>query len=404
MAVSRPAAATAGIVPAPVDLAEARRRIADLAHLNAFISLSEEDGQRPIVAVKDLIDVAGMITTGGGTILPRVPARSDAPVIKRVRAHGGTIIGKTNLHEWAYGSTSINPQYGPVRNPINPHLMAGGSSGGSAVAAACGMCDWAIGTDTAGSLRIPASLCGIVSIKPTYGHVPTQGVIPLSPSLDTVGPMASDVSTAAFALAIMAGRTPKQAAPVPPLLTTLRIGRAPDSWVVSLDDPTAAAWEAVAASFPEVAIPDRVEASAMCTTISMYEASQFHRQWVHEHPERYGDEDVRKRLLAGLEIPRAQYDQATRAKPSLAAEFDQALSDWDALLVPATAMVAQPITGPDVREPMTRFTRPFAVTGQPVVTLPAPTSGPPVGIQVVGRTNDDARAVQAALALEADWR
>jgi aspartyl-tRNA(Asn)/glutamyl-tRNA(Gln) amidotransferase subunit A len=404
MAAPRPTAAHSALAPAPADLAEARGRIVELAHLNAFISLSEEQGEGPIVAVKDLIDVAGMVTTGGGRILPEEPAGADAEVIARIRAHGGVIVGKTNLHEWAYGSTSINPHFGPVRNPVDPDLIAGGSSGGSAVAVACGMCGWAIGSDTAGSLRIPASLCGVVSIKPTYGSVPTEGVIPLSRSLDTVGPIAADVAAAATALAIMTGGRADLAASEPHDPRSLRIGRAPESWVVSLDQPTAAAWRAVAAPFPEVSIPDRMRASEVCTTISMYEASRFHRRWVLEHPERYGDEDVRDRLLAGLEIPREEYDRAIAERSTLAAAFDEAISAWDAILAPATAMVAQPIDGSDVREPMTRFTRPFATTGQPVVTIPAPTTGLPVGIQVVARRNDDARAVQAALALEAEWQ
>jgi Asp-tRNA(Asn)/Glu-tRNA(Gln) amidotransferase A subunit family amidase len=403
MTSSRPDAATA-LAPRPGGLAQARRRIAELAHLNAFISVSDEEGEGPIVAVKDLIDVAGMVTTGGGTILPESPVSTDAPVIERVRAYGGVIVGKTNLHEWAYGSSSINPHYGPVRNPIDPDLIAGGSSGGSAVAVACGMCDWAIGTDTAGSLRIPAALCGIVSIKPTYGRVPAEGVIPLSRSLDTVGPMAGDTAGAARALAVMTGDPADAARLTPAPLSSLRIGRVPDSWIVALDDPTAAAWDAVAAAFPEVSIPDRIDASSICTAISMYEASQFHRGWLREHAERYGDEGVRARLEAGLEIPRAEYERAMAAKLALAEATDAALGAWDAILAPATAMVAQPIDGPDAREPMTRFTRPFAATGQPVVTIPAPTSGLPVGIQVVGRRNNDAGAVQAALALEANWR
>jgi aspartyl-tRNA(Asn)/glutamyl-tRNA(Gln) amidotransferase subunit A len=404
MAVSRPDATHRALAPAPRSLAEARQRIAELAHLNAFICVSEEEGEGPIVAVKDLIDVAGMPTTGGGRILPDLPAATDAPVIQQLRRHGCVMVGKTNLHEWAYGSTSINPHFGPVRNPWDPDLIAGGSSGGSAVAVACGMCDWAIGTDTAGSLRIPASLCGIVSIKPTYGAIPTSGVIPLSGSLDTLGPMAGDVRTAAVALAMMTGGDPERAASDPVPLSSLRIGRAADSWVVPGDEATAAVWDAVAGALAEVALPDRDETSAVCTTISMYEAGQFHRRWLEEDPSRYGDEAIRDRLLAGLEIPRREYELALARRRSLAAKHDRAMLGWDAILAPATAIVAQPIDGPDVREPMTRFTRPFAATGHPVVTIPAPTSGLPVGIQVVGATNNDARAVRAALALEAEWR
>jgi aspartyl-tRNA(Asn)/glutamyl-tRNA(Gln) amidotransferase subunit A len=386
----------------PITASEARSRIAALSHLNAFISVSEEDGQGPAVAVKDLVDVAGMVTTGGGRLLPERPAAHDAPVVRRIRRCGCVVVGKTNLHEWAYGSTSVNPHYGPVRHPVDPARIAGGSSGGSAVAVACGMCEWAIGTDTAGSLRIPASLCGVVSIKPTYGTISTAGVIPLSRSLDTVGPMARDVSTAAAALAIMTLRPPPIVSA--PDLRTLRVGRAPTGWVEGLDAETAFAWEAVASGFPEIDIPDRLRASGVCTTISMYEASRFHRRWLESSPERYGDEDVRSRLELGLGISPDEYESAMREKGTLTRAMSAAMKDWDALLAPATAMVAPAIDGPDVREPMTRFTRPFAATGQPVVTIPAPTPGLPVGIQVVGKPHGDQAAIAVAAALEAQWR
>jgi aspartyl-tRNA(Asn)/glutamyl-tRNA(Gln) amidotransferase subunit A len=391
------------IAGSTVTASEARSRIAALSHLNAFISVSDEDGQGPAVAVKDLVDVAGMVTTGGGAFLPDRPAARDAAVIRRIRRRGCVVIGKTNLHEWAYGSTSVNPHYGPVRNPADPERIAGGSSGGSAVAVACGMCEWAIGTDTAGSLRIPASLCGVVSIKPTYGTISTAGVIPLSRSLDTVGPMARNVHTAAVALAIMTLRPPLAACP-PYDARRLKVARTPIGWVEDLDAETASAWESVAAGLPEISIPDRLHASRICTTISMYEASQFHRRWLESSPGRYGDDDVRTRLELGLRISQDEYETAMREKATLTRAMSVAMEDWDALLAPATAMVAQPIDGADVREPMTRFTRPFAATGQPVVTIPAPTSGLPVGIQVVGKPHGDQAAIAAAAALEAQWR
>src|SRR5665213_1530661 len=168
-----------------MDLREGRQRILEHAELNAFISVSSEDGEGTVVAVKDLVDVAGMVTTGGGVILPREPASKDAPVITRLRREGCVVIGKANLHEFAYGVTSENPHYGAVRNPHDLNRVAGGSSGGSAVAVAAGMCDWAVGSDTGGSIRIPASFCGVVGFKPALGSIDTAGVIPLSRSLDT---------------------------------------------------------------------------------------------------------------------------------------------------------------------------------------------------------------------------
>src|SRR2546430_158597 len=180
-----------------MDLDQARARIRERSELNAFISVSDEQGGGDAVAVKDLVDVKGMVTTAGGVILPDEPASEDAPVIKRLRGAGCQIVGKATLHEFAYGVTSINPHYGTVRNPHDPSRVAGGSSGGSAVAVAAGMCDWAIGSDTGGSIRIPARLCGIVGFKPALRRIDTTAVVPLSPSPHTPGPIAPAVATAA---------------------------------------------------------------------------------------------------------------------------------------------------------------------------------------------------------------
>src|SRR2546427_3086002 len=190
-----------------MDLELARARIRERSELNAFISVSDQGGSGDAVAVKDLVDVKGMVTTAGGVILPDTPATDDAPVIRRLREAGCLIVGKANLHEFAYGVTSVNPHYGTVRNPHDPERVAGGSSGGSAVAVAAGVCDWAIGSDTGGSIRIPASLCGVGGFEPALGSIDTTGGIPLSRSLDTLGPIAPDVATAAAAYSMMSGET-----------------------------------------------------------------------------------------------------------------------------------------------------------------------------------------------------
>src|SRR5437868_10914537 len=156
-----------------MDIEAARRRSAERAELNAFISLTEETGDGPVVAVKDLVDVRGTVTTAGGVLLPNERAEVDAPLIGEIRRHGCVVVGKTNLHEWAFGITSNNPHHGAVRNPRDPERIPGGSSGGSAAAVVAGMCDWAVGSDTGGSIRIPAGLCGCVGIKPTFGMVST---------------------------------------------------------------------------------------------------------------------------------------------------------------------------------------------------------------------------------------
>jgi aspartyl-tRNA(Asn)/glutamyl-tRNA(Gln) amidotransferase subunit A len=378
-----------------MDLAGARRRIAERADLNAFISISAETGSGTVVAVKDLVDVAGMVTTAGGIILPNVPAADDAPVVKNIRAHGCVVVGKTNLHEFAYGVTSVNPHYGAVRNPHDPSRVAGGSSGGSAVAAATGMCDWAIGSDTGGSIRVPSSLCGVVGFKPALGSIDTAGVIPLSRSLDTLGPIAPDVATATAAYAMMSGES-HAAAPI----RAPRLG-VPAGWVAGLDEETARAWALVSAGVPEVAFADRDELFKVGLTILLVEASAYHRRWATESPEKYGA-DVISHIRRGLEVLAVDFETALRALPRLREEANTALRDIDALVLPATAIVAPLVSaGNEVREPLSRFTRPFNTTGQPVVTLPAPVAGLPVGIQVVGRTNAETLAVAAWL--EREW-
>ncbi len=379
-----------------MDLEEARRRIREHADLNAFISVSSETGIGTVVAVKDLVDVAGMVTTGGGIILPNVPAADDAPVVKSIRTHGCVVVGKANLHEFAYGVTSVNPHYGAVRNPHDPSRVAGGSSGGSAVAVAMKMCDWAIGSDTGGSVRIPASLCGVVGFKPALGSIDTTGVIPLSRSLDTLGPMAPDVSAAAAAYSMMSG----ELLAVEPVRAP-RLG-VPAGWITDLDEPTAQAWAAVSAGVPEVDFPDRKELFQVGLTILLVEAAAYHRRWAAEFPEKYGA-DVISHIRRGLEILAVDFEAALVAWPRLREEAQHAMAGIDALIVPATAMVAPLVSaGNEVREPLARFTRPFNTTGQPVVALPAPASGLPVGIQVVGRTNEVVIGVAATL--EKEWQ
>ena len=379
-----------------MELATARERIRERADLNAFISVSSEEGSGTVVAVKDLVDVAGMVTTAGAVILPRAPAAEDAPVVRRLRGEGCVIVGKTNLHEFAYGVTSVNPHYGAVRNPHDLDRVAGGSSGGSAVAVAAGMCDWAVGTDTGGSIRIPASFCGVVGFKPALGSIDTAGVIPLSRSLDTIGPLAPDVAGAARAYSMMSGEAlPYEPGREPRLAV-------PAGWVADLDEPTARAWRLVSDGLPEIDFVQREPLYSVSLTILLVEAAVYHRRWAAECPEKYGA-DVIGHIRRGLEILAVDFDEAMAAWPKLREDAMDALEGIDALILPATAIVAPLIgAGTKVREPITRYTRPFNATGQPVVTLPAPVQGLPVGIQVVGRTNSG--TIGAAAWLEQKWK
>jgi Asp-tRNA(Asn)/Glu-tRNA(Gln) amidotransferase A subunit family amidase len=383
--------------------AEARERIRECADLNAFISLTEEDGEGPVVAVKDLVDVRGTITTGGGVLLPASPARRDALVVRRLRGHGCVIVGKTNLHEWAFGVTSQNPHHGPVLNPRALDRIPGGSSGGSAVAVATGMCDWAIGSDTGGSIRIPASFCGVVGFKPTVGSVDMDGVLPLSRTLDTLGPLAPDVRTAAGALEMMSGMgglVPERPRP----LSELRVGRAA-GWADGLQRDVAAAYERATAGLPEVELPERRRMGAAGLTILLAEAASFHRDWLEVHPHRYGD-DVRRLLEQGLEVTVHEYAMALLEQSRIRVEAEAAMTGWDAVLVPTTRVLPPRVGEEYERGDLTGYTRPFNTTGQPVVTLPAPlpAGAVPIGISVVGHFGDEATLTEVALALEAAWR
>ncbi|HLH69500.1 MAG TPA: amidase [Candidatus Dormibacteraeota bacterium] len=381
--------------------AEARVRIRQRSGLNAFISLTDEDGQGPVVAVKDLVDVRGTVTTAGSRLLPAVPAEDDAPVIARMRQFGCVVIGKTNLHEWAFGLTSENPHYGPVRNPLDPSRVAGGSSGGSAAAVAAGLCDWALGTDTGGSIRVPAALCGVVGFKPTVGTVDTEGVVPLSRTLDTLGPLAPDVRGAARALEMMSELTGLVPERIPPR-ERLRIA-VPEGWDDDLRPEIELAWRAASEGLPRIPLPERGRLVDCGRTILFAEAAAFHRRRLERHAEGFGA-DVLALLRQAQQVSREEYRAALLEQSRLRLEVEAAMQDWDALLLPATRGPAPRIGAAHDRGLLSDTTRPFNTTGQPVIALPAPLpddAGLPVGVQVVGHFGEEGRLVQVALALEA---
>jgi aspartyl-tRNA(Asn)/glutamyl-tRNA(Gln) amidotransferase subunit A len=383
-----------------VNLEDARRKIEERRDLNAFISLTGESGDGPVVAVKDLVDVRGTVTTAGGVLLPDEPAEVDAPLIGEIRRHGCVVVGKANLHEYAFGITNNNPHHGPARNPYDPARIPGGSSGGSAVAVVAGMCDWAVGSDTGGSIRIPAGLCGCVGFKPTLGMISTEGVFPLSRSLDTIGSLAPDVRSAARAVEMMSGL----GGIFPWEVRDSYKLAIPRAWLDDLDEQTRAAWALVAAGLEEIDFPSFAELGKPGITILNAEAAQLHRERVEEHPDKFG-KDVLTNLKRGMEVLATDYLQALEDRERLSDEVADAMAGLDAILVPATPRVAPLIDESDeVRPLLTRFTRPFNVTGQPIVTLPAPVDGLPVGIQVIGQFGEDAKVAEIAAWLEGNWK
>ncbi len=388
-------------------LTAARSAISEVAHRHALIAVSTERFQPgrpagPIVAVKDLIDVRGLPTTGGSVSRAASPASRDAPVITHVRAAGGIVIGKANLYEWAFGVTGHNHHFGDTVNPRDRGRTTGGSSGGSAVAVATGMCDWAIGTDTGGSIRIPASLCGVVGFKPTRGLLSTDGVLPLSPSLDTVGPLARNVAVAASALGVLAGDPLALDHDLRPRLAV------PRGWVDErgLDAQTGAVWRQLASGLAEVDLPALEHMSAAAIAVLEWEALAVHEARLEREPESYGPE-VRARLERVIAARSAgaeeAYGKAIAEMSQLGEGVESALEGWDALILPASASVAPLLGEHGASEPLVRFMRPFNLSGHPVIVIPAPASGLPVGVQLVGRLGEEAWLASVALALERAW-
>lgn len=378
-----------------------RRKTLELAHYGGFISLADDpgSGSGPLVAVKDNIDVAGMVTTAGGRHLPASAVEVDAPVVQAIKAAGGHVVGKANMHEYAFGVTNDNPHYGFARNPWDRDRVAGGSSGGSAVVTALGLCDWAIGTDTGGSVRIPAGLCGVVGMKPTTGSLSIERIFPLAESLDVPGPMARDVRTAGQALEMLHGGgsfEPGQPHDWRPSIAV------PAGWEEGLDEGTDLVWHQATSGLPRIDFPALKELEDAFQPILFAEATSYHIDWLRERPELYGD-DVRKTLELGFKVSGAGYLWGLRQRQRLTDAVESALGSFDAVLVPNTAIVAPPIGEPHVREKLLRFTRPFSLSGHPVVTVPGPSAGLPVGIQVVGHYGEDAAVLKVAAALEARW-
>jgi aspartyl-tRNA(Asn)/glutamyl-tRNA(Gln) amidotransferase subunit A len=373
----------------------------------------------PIV-IKDLMDVAGAQMTGGAHIARSAWPTSDALVVRRLRERGASIVGMTNLHELAYGVTSANVHYGTVCNPIAPHCIAGGSSGGSAAAIAAGVVDAAVGTDTAGSIRIPAACCGVVGFKPTYDAVPRRGVLDLAPSLDHVGPLGRTVQDCA---ALFAAMTDERTLPLWGVseLNGLRVGRLGGFFDEPVEESVRTALdEACLALEVEGAVVQREQighiewAAALQFLTLCVEANEVHAARLRSHPELLG-EDVRVRLEIGYFLPGSWYIKAQRLRSVLDSSIDALFRRVDLLICPTMRMPA-PTVGTSTVEidgqvfPLhtaaTNFTMPFNLTGLPAISIPwgASTTGAPIGLQLVGRRGHDWDVLAAAERLEARAR
>ena len=362
------------------------------------------------ISIKDLIAVAGMPTTAGSRVLPATPAARDADVVRRLRGAGAIILGKTNLHEFAFGTTSEDSAFGPVRHPRDRSKMAGGSSGGSAAAVATGIGLGSVGTDTGGSIRIPAALCGLVGLKPAYGEVPVDAVVPLCPSFDHVGPIGLAVADVATMWAVMSDATVKGA----PAADAPRLGVPAEYFFDLLEADVRAAWDAAAtlltrqgSTLSRVSIPHAASTSDAYVPIVFRESYAWHREFLERCPERYTPA-VGERLAMGAKVSAEEYRHAMALREMLTTEVDAALEGVDALALPAMAVTAPPLgtaeiafdgTRVPVRSVMLRLTQLFDITGHPAITIPVPVpSGVfPVGLQLVGKRTADLLALAATI-------
>jgi aspartyl-tRNA(Asn)/glutamyl-tRNA(Gln) amidotransferase subunit A len=335
------------------------------------------------IGVKDLFDVAGSVTTAGAHsgFHPR-PAREDCAVVSRLRRAGAVILGKTGLHEWALGVSSNNVHTGPVRNPHDPSRIPGGSSGGSAAALAAGQCLGALGSDTGGSIRIPAALCGVVGLKPTYGLVSLQGVTPLSRSLDHGGPMANSVEDVFLMLAAMADFSPAPAG-------CARVFLPKNYFFDDVDPEVGRLVREAAGRIAKTEIVDVGDVKAVWdanTVILLSDAAAFHEQRLKEHPDWFGG-TLAERFAGGLNYRGVDYSRARDVQREWRAFLSRLLGDTSVLCVPSTPVPATEIgdrEGAPLARVMTRFTAPFNLAGVPILNVPVgKVRGLPVGMQIV---------------------
>lgn len=439
----------------PVELVEATlARIERLNPiLNAFITVTAEDARTAAAvaaaeiragqyrgplhgipfSLKDLYLTRGIRTTGGSRILSDYVPASDATVTRRLRDAGAILIGKTTLHEFAYGTTTINPHYGTTRNPWNLERITAGSSGGSAAAVAAGLGVISMGSETGWSIRRPAAFCGVAGLKPTYGLVSRQGMLPAAWSLDHAGPLTRSVHDAAIVLEAIAGPDPADpassrrtasglTASLDRGIDGLRIGLPRHHYAGQCEpaverafDDAVAVFQSLGAILVEVEVPRTRYAGLTSTIIMSAEVDAAHARWLRERPDDYGP-DVRARIESGLVVTAVDYLRGQRLRRWIAEELAEVLRSVDLLACPTTPQVATPIAGgiaalgdpgAVIADGPFNLLRLFALVGLPAISVPCGFSadGLPIGLSLAGSAYADATVLQAAYAYESatDW-
>ena len=366
------------------------------------------------ISIKDLLDMSGLPTSAASHVRREHVAARDAAAIVRLREAGAVFVGKTNLHEFALGTTNEESAYGPVHHPLDATRSPGGSSGGSAASVLAGMAYASIGTDTGGSIRIPSAACGLVGLKPRFREVPTRGVVPLSASLDHVGPLCATVADAAAIFHTIAEAPAVEAPPAPGPARGLRLGVPRRYFLDLLDDEVARAFDdtcarlaAAGVVLDDVTIPHASDIAAIYLYVALTEAAAFHARTLESRPDDYTP-TVRVRLEAGRYVLAEDYLRALRGRDVLRGEVSAALDGRDGLLLPTLAVPATPLGAATVRvsgvdEPVRnvtlRLTQLFNITGHAAITVPCGTTsaGLPIGAQLAGRSTPALLGVAATL-------
>jgi len=394
--------------------AESARAAADAAdaRAKAGISLGALDGA--IVTIKDLFNVAGEPTRAGSRIMADAPpADADAPVVRRLRAAGAVIVAKTNMSEFAFSGVGMNPHYGTPGNPADRSRVPGGSSSGAVVAAADHMCEIAIGTDTGGSTRIPAALCGIVGFKPSQWRVPTEGAFPLSYMLDSIGPLARTVADCARADAVMAGDEGATLEPAP--VAGLRLGIPQGMLLKDFDNTVGTRFGAakkkladggVRLSDEPMPLFDAMVAVNAKGGFAPAEAYSIHRESITRRANEF-DPNVRARIERGMKLSAADYVEMARERVQLVRALDAQIAHLDALVLPTT-----PITAPTIAEMedthafnsknmlLLRNTSTWNFFDMCAISIPIPGPGLPVGLMLVARNGHDRQLFEIAAGIE----
>jgi aspartyl-tRNA(Asn)/glutamyl-tRNA(Gln) amidotransferase subunit A len=415
--------------------------------LNAFITIAREqaleqarraetallagDDLGPLhgvpISLKDLYQTAGVKTTGGSKILADWVPTTDATVTRLLQQAGAVVIGKNNMHEFAFGGTNENPHYGPARNPWDRERVPGGSSGGSGAAVAAGIGYASMGSDTGGSIRLPAAVCGVVGIKPTYGLVSRAGVLPLSWSLDHCGPLTRTVEDAAIVMNAIVGHDPADpasanrptrdfTAALDGQVQGLRVGVLQEYLGDRIDAEVVAAVRTAAHNLgrlgmrvSEVSVPEVAHGAGASVAILYSEAASIHERWLTSHRDQYGA-DVLGRLEQGARLTATRYLKGQQARRVLIDRFARLFDEIDVLISPTAAIAAPTIPesrGDVARAQMLGYTRLFNVLGVPTLSVPCgfTAGGLPIGLQVAGRPFDDETILRVAHAYEreAGW-